>query len=366
MRTIGLIVNPVAGMGGSVGLKGTDGDMYARALSMGAEPVSPARTREFLSCITCRDEIRLLAAPGPMGADHAAAVGLDVEIIGTLAAQTTPEDTKAIAREMLDAGAELVVFAGGDGTARDIADAVDLRVPVIAVPAGVKIYSSVFAYDPRAAAELLDAFVDDADVSEEEVLDIDEQAFRAGRVDCRHYGFLLVPEVGRLLQAGKQSSSMTGSTAEAKQEIAAAVVEEMQPQTLYLLGPGTTIRAIADELGVAKTLLGVDAVADNQLVGRDLNEHSILELLGRYSQAVIIVTPLGGNGFIFGRGNKQFTPRVLRRVGRDNIVVVANRDKLLGFSSLHIDTGDPALDDTLAGYIDVMVGRNHHKLMRVR
>ena len=157
MRTIGLIVNPVAGMGGSVGLKGTDGDSYARALEMGAEPVSPARTREFLSHITCRDEIRLLVAPGPMGADYAEAVGLDFEIVGSLTAQPAAEDTRRIAREMLQAGAELIAFAGGDGTARDIADAVDLRLPVIAIPSGVKVYSSVFAYSPRAAAELLDA-----------------------------------------------------------------------------------------------------------------------------------------------------------------------------------------------------------------
>ena len=366
MRTVGLIVNPVAGMGGSVGLKGTDDDSYERALAMGAEPVSPARTREFLSHIRCRDEIRLLVAPGPMGADHAEAVGLDFDVVGELAARPTAEDTRKIAREMLQAGVELIVFAGGDGTARDIADAVDLRAPVIAIPSGVKVYSSVFAYSPRAAAELLDAFVAGAGVSEEEVLDIDEDAFRAGRVDSRHYGFLIVPEVGGLLQAGKESPGMTGSTEDAKREIAAAIVEEMQPQTLYLLGSGTTVRAIADELGVEKTLLGVDAIVDKQLVGSDLNERAILELLDRHAQAVIIVTPLGGNGFIFGRGNKQFTPRVLRRVGRDNIVVVANRDKLLQFSSLHVDTGDPELDERLAGFRDVTVGRGYRKVMRVQ
>jgi predicted polyphosphate/ATP-dependent NAD kinase len=366
VRTIGLIVNPVAGMGGSVGLKGTDGDSYARALAMGAEPVSPARTREFLSHIGCRDRIRLLVAPGPMGADCAETVGLEHEIVGELAAEPAAEDTRRIAREMLQAGAELIAFAGGDGTARDIADAVDLRVPVIAIPSGVKVYSSVFAYSPRAAAELLDAFVEGAGVSEEEVLDIDEDAFRAGRVDSRHYGFLIVPEVDRLLQAGKESPGMTGSTEEAKREIGAAIVEQMRPQTLYLLGSGTTIRAIADELGVDKTLLGVDAIVDKQLIGRDLNERSILELLDRYAQAVIIVTPLGGNGFIFGRGNTQFTPSVLRRVGRDNIVVVANREKLLKLSSLHVDTGDPELDEDLAGYMDVIVGRDYRKVMRVQ
>ncbi|MGD8477708.1 MAG: ATP-NAD kinase family protein [Burkholderiales bacterium] len=365
MRTIGLIVNPVAGMGGSVGLKGTDGEMYAKALAMGAEPVSPARVREFLSHVSCRDRIRLLVAPGPMGSDHAEAAGFRFETVGTLAAEPMREDTIAIAREMLDAGAELIVFAGGDGTARDIADAIGLRVPVIAIPSGVKVYSSVFAYNPRSAAELLDAFVEGAEVSEEEVLDIDEDAFRAGIVDSRHYGFLLVPEVGSLLQAGKELSGTTGSTAEAKQEIAAALVEEMKPQTLYLLGPGTTVRAIADELGIEKTLLGVDAVVDGQLVGSDLNEREILELLDRYAQAAIVVTPLGGNGFIFGRGNKQFSAKVLRRIGRDNIIIIGDRSKLMKLPSLHVDTGDPELDESLSGYMDVIVGRGHRKLMRV-
>jgi len=366
MRTIGLIVNPVAGMGGSVGLKGTDGEMYARALELGAEPVSPARTREFLSHVTHRDRFRWLVAPGAMGATCAEAAGLSCEVVGTLAGQPGPEDTRAIAGDLLDAGAELIVFAGGDGTARDMADAIGLRVPVIAIPAGVKVYSSVFAYNPRAAAELLDAFVDGAGVSEEEVLDVDEEAFRAGRLDSRHYGFLLVPEVGRLVQSGKEASGGSESVAQAKRDIAAAFVEAMQPQTLYLLGPGTTVGAIAAELDVGKTLLGVDAVIDRDLAGSDLNERAILALLDRHPRAVIVVTPLGGNGFIFGRGNKQFTPAVLRRVGIDNIVVIAYREKLLGFRSLHVDSGDPELDDALAGYIDVFAGRNYHKLMPVQ
>ncbi len=366
MRTIGLIVNPVAGMGGSVGLKGTDGDMYAKALELGATPVSPSRTREFLSHLHCIDDLRLLVAPGPMGEEHANAVGLSCDVIGTLSGEPGPQDTKRFAREMLRAGAELIAFAGGDGTARDLSDAIDLQVPVIAIPSGVKVYSSVFAYSPRAAAELLDAFVTGADVAEEEVLDIDEDAFREGRVESRHYGFMLVPEVGRLLQSGKHASAVTGSTAEEKQEIAAAVVEEMRPGVLYLLGSGTTIKVIADELGIDKTLLGIDAVIDRELAGSDLNEQSILALLERYDQARIVVTPLGGNGFIFGRGNKQFTPAVLRKVGRDKLIVVANRDKLLEFEALHVDTGDSQLDDELSGHIDVIVARGHKKVMRVR
>lgn len=365
MRKIGLIVNPVAGMGGSVGLKGTDGEMYQEALKMGAEPVSPARTAVFLTHISCRDSIRLLTAPGPMGAQYAEANGFEYEAIGSVSGQPAANDTRAIAREMIDAGIELIVFAGGDGTARDVADAIDTKVPVIGIPAGVKVYSGVFAYSARTAAELLDAFVEGAGVSEQEVLDIDEDAFRAGRVDSRHYGFLLVPEARQLVQAGKDASA-GGASPEVMQALAGAVIDEIKPDVLYLLGSGTTIRFIADNLGIEKTLLGVDAVIDGKLVGSDLNEQGLLALLDRYPSAVIVVTVLGGNGFIFGRGNKQFTPEVLKRVGLQNIVVVANREKLLQLSSLHVDTGDPDLDAALRGYIDVVVGQGHKKLMPVR
>lgn len=366
MRSIGLIVNPVAGMGGSVGLKGTDGGMHAKAIAMGAEPVSPSRTREFLAHVGCRDRIRLLVAPAEMGADYAEDTGMPFNVIGAIGDRPGAADTKAVAQAMLEAGVDLIAFAGGDGTARDMADAIGLQLPVIAIPSGVKVYSSVFAYSPLAAAELLDAFVAGADVGEEEVLDIDEDAYREGRVDAKHYGFLLVPEAERLLQGGKESSGVSGSTAAAKRDIAAVVVEDMLPDTLYLLGCGTTVRAVADELGIDKTLLGIDAVVDGKLVGSDLNEHAILELLDQYDRAVIVVTPLGGNGFIFGRGNKQLTPAILRRVGRDNIIIIANRDKLLTLPCLHVDTGDPQLDLELAGYLDVIVGRSHRKLMRVQ
>ena len=351
-------------MGGSVGLKGTDGDMYGKALAMGAEPVSPARTQEFLQHVQ-KDRIRLLAAPAGMGADHAQAAGISHQTIGMLDRAPSADDTRRIAATMLDAGVDLIAFAGGDGTARDIADAIGVQVPVVAIPSGVKVYSSVFAYSPRAAAELVAAFVEGAEVAEEEVLDIDEDAYREGRVDARHYGFLLVPVVDRLVQAGKESSGMSGSVADAKREIARVVVEQMDPDTLYLLGCGTTVRAVAEELGVDKALLGIDAVKDRQLLGSDLNASAILELLDEHEDCKIVVTPLGGNGFIFGRGNKQFTPDILRRVGRDNIMVIANRDKLLTLPCLHVDTGDVDLDAELSGYLDVIVGQNHRKLMRV-
>ena len=364
MKTVGLIVNPVAGMGGAVGLKGTDGDMYRQAQRLGAVPVSPSRTREFLSALSHAGDFRLLAAPGSMGAEHAEACGLSCEVIGRVSDPPTPQDTRATAKAMLEAGVDIIAFAGGDGTARDMVDAVGVRVPVVAIPSGVKIYSAAFAFSPRDAARLLDAWLDGAPVSEHEVLDIDEDAFRDGRVDARHYGFLLVPEIAALLQPGKESSA--GSSAESRRQLAEAVAETMQPGTLYLLGSGTTVRSIADVLGIDKTLLGVDAVVDGRLVAADVNEQGILRLLDVYTQAVIIVTPLGGNGFVFGRGNKQFSPAVLRRVGRDNIVLVGDRDKLLQLRELHVDTGDAALDDELSGYVDVIVAPGHTKLMKLR
>jgi predicted polyphosphate/ATP-dependent NAD kinase len=366
MKTLGLIVNPVAGMGGSVGLKGTDGGMYEKAVELGARPVSPSRVREFLDHLHASDELRWLAAPGPMGADYLLEAGADVVIVGQLDDRPGPRDTRRIAREMMDAGAELIVFAGGDGTARDMTDAIGASVPVVAIPAGVKIYSAVFAFSAKSAAGLVDAFLAGAEVGEEEVLDIDEAAFREGRVDSRHYGFLLVPEDEKFLQAGKDSSASGDMSAEVREELAFAVIDQMRDDALYLLGSGTTIRLVAEALDLPKTLLGIDAVRNRQPVGTDLNEASILALLDRYPDAYIVVTPLGGNGFIFGRGNKQFTPEVLRRVGVDRIIILASRSKLMGLSDLHVDTGDEKLDQLLCGYRDVIVGHGHTKLMRVR
>jgi predicted polyphosphate/ATP-dependent NAD kinase len=368
MKKVGLIVNPVAGMGGSVGLKGTDGKLYKRALELGADPVTPARTEAFLSRVERKDEIALLVAPGKMGADHVMDLDTPFKTVGQIPDETSAKDTKRIARKMVARGAELLVFVGGDGTARDVYDAIDSEVPVVAVPAGVKVYSSVFAVNPRAAAEMVDAFVEDGRVSvtEQEVLDIDEDAFREDRLESKHYGALLVPKEQRFLQHGKVASSRSPSVKESKEEIAAFVVEEMNPETLYLIGPGTTLKAVTDAIDLPKTLLGVDGVVDQKLVGEDLNEQQILKLFEHYPQRAIIVTPLGGNGFIFGRGNKQFTPNVIRQVGSDNIRVIATRQKLKSLDCLRVDTGDLAVDEMLCGWMTVTVGYRESRMMEVR
>jgi predicted polyphosphate/ATP-dependent NAD kinase len=370
-KTIGLIVNPVAGMGGSVGLKGTDDGMYKRALELRAEPVTPKRANDLLMHIEGKDAIKLLVAPGTMGERYIAGFDVPITVVGEIGAETSAEDTKRIAQEMVAGGADLLVFVGGDGTARDIYDAVGTRVPVVGVPAGVKVFSSVFAFSARAAAEMVDAFVAGSDVTEEEVLDIDEEAFRQDRLASRLYGYLLVPEVRVFLQPGKLASSVTESAAESKRDIAAFIVEEMDPEVLYLLGPGTTLRAITDALGLPKTLLGVDAVHAGALVGQDVNERDILSLFEQYELRKIIVTPIGGNGFIFGRGSKQFTPAVIRQVRADekhpkeNIIVAGTRHKLSGLDCLRVDTGDLKLDEELSGYIRVTVGYREGMMVKV-
>jgi len=365
-KVVGLIVNPVAGMGGSVGLKGTDGSTYKRALELGATPVTPQRTHQLFDHVSRRDEIRLLVAPGKMGEHYARGVGLPFSVVGEIGEETSASDTKRLAREMVDHGAELLIFVGGDGTARDICDAVGTKVPVVGVPAGVKVFSAAFALSARAAADMVDAFVGGVDVTEEEVLDIDEDAFRDDRLASKLYGYLLVPEVRKFLQPGKAASNVGRSATETKQAIATHIIEEMDPEILYLLGPGTTAKAITDQMGLSKTLLGVDAVLAGELVGEDVNEKGILDLFRRCSQRKIVVTPIGGNGFIFGRGSKQFTPEVIRQVGRENIIVVGTRDKVSQLDCLRVDTGDLALDEALSGYVEVTVDYREAMVMEVK
>jgi len=365
MKKIGLIVNPVAGMGGSVGLKGTDDGMHRKALALGAQPVTPKQTAVFLSAILKADQIIFLAAPGEMGADYLAESGLPCQVVGEIHAETSAEDTIRIAQQMAENGVNLLVFVGGDGTARDIHDAIGIRVPVVAVPSGVKVFSAVFAVSARGAAGIVDAFVDGTGLTEEEILDIDEEAYRDNHLEARLYGTLKVPDVRALIQHGKEASRATASNEEARMDITDTLAEKMVPDTLYLLGAGSTIKAVAGEMGHSKTLLGIDALFNNELVGMDLNEQDLLALLEKYPRRKIIVTPIGGNGFIFGRGTRQFTPAVLQQFGKENILVVATPDKISNLECLRVDTGDLETDQMLSGYISVIVGYRETRVMKV-
>ncbi len=347
VKTVGFIVNPVAGMGGAVGLKGTDGKaILDRAISMGAKPIAPARAESFLSELNpVKRGIQLVVGAGGMGENEAKNCGFTCTIIGARKKETNAEDTIMLARKIADAGVDLLVFCGGDGTARDILKAVNMNLPVLGVPTGVKMHSAVFAVTPRAAARIAIEFLwGELSLREAEVMDVNEKAFREGQLSAELYGYVLTPYEPHLIQENKMASPITESEVRNQAAIAIYVIENMNPDVVYIIGPGTTTRTIGDLLDAKKTLLGVDLFCNKKIVAPDVNEKQILEKIqGKTAQ--IIVTPIGGQGFIFGRGNQQISPEVIRRVGLDNIIVVATESKLRSLKSLRVDTGDPNLDD---------------------
>jgi len=366
LKKLGLIVNPIAGMGGAVGLKGTDGDVIEEAIKLGAEPVTPHRIDTFLSEIKEKINIYFYAAPGKMGESYIKKMNFDYEIVGEISIDTDSSDTKQIAKQMLELGIELLIFCGGDGTARDIYDAIDLQIPVIAIPAGVKMFSSVFAVSPTAASKLLESYMKGTDLIEKEVLDIDEVAYREDKMQSKLYGYLKVPKAQNLIQAGKKSSRTEKSINKIKNEIAHYIIDNIIEDCLYFLGPGTTVKNILKKLNLSYILLGIDAICNKELVAKDVNEKRILELLSEFKTAKIIVSPIGGQGFIFGRGSKQFTPEVLRKIGKENIMVVSTEEKLKDLDCLRVDTGDKDVDKMLKGFIKVIIGYNKRELIEIK
>jgi predicted polyphosphate/ATP-dependent NAD kinase len=362
-----LIVNPVAGLGGRVGLKGSDGaDIQRRALALGATPHASNRATQALERIIAVD-LEVVTYPGEMGEDAARACGLEPTVIGAIKpGETTPEDTINAARDLSRLGVDLLLFAGGDGTARDVYNAVGDKLPTLGIPAGVKIHSAVYATSPMSAGDLAAAYLEgrNSAVREAEVMDIDEEAYRNGRVSAKLYGYLLIPFERRLVQNVKTPSSPGEGVAMA--EIAAEVVGNMDDGWLYLIGPGTTTRAIADRLGLEKTLIGVDVVTKRKLVAADVNEARLLEIIeGR--KAKIVVTPIGGQGYILGRGNQQISPEIIRKVGMENIIVVSTLGKVhaLRGQPLRVDTGDRKVDRMFRGYIRVLTGYKEQIIYKV-
>jgi len=368
-RRLGLIVNPVAGLGGRVGLKGSDGAVIQRrAIELGAASESLARAVQALERLSpIRDGLTLVTYPSEMGQVAAKRSGLSPQVIGSIKPeQTTAADTKDAAQAMRQLGVDLLLFAGGDGTARDIADVIGDDVLVLGIPTGVKMHSAVFAVSPASAGELALETLKGRirRTRQAEVMDIDEDALRAGSVSPRLYGYLTIPYEQSLVQ-GVKAPSVAGDRV-AAEAIAAEILRQMKDERLYIVGPGTTTRAILRGLKLEKTLVGVDVVGKGRLVARDVNEAQLLDLLKGH-EATIIVTPVGGQGYLFGRGNQQLSPKVIEQVGRDNIIVVATPDKLDALSRrpLLVDTGDAETDRLLSGYVRVVCGRGDYRMIRV-
>ncbi len=358
---LGLVVNPIAGMGGRLAFKGSDDvALVAAARERGEAAVAPARATEALRRLTALGgDVEVLAYAGAMGEDEARSAQLVPTVLGSTSRVTTAQDTRTAAAAMAERGVDLLLFAGGDGTAVDVLQAIGDRIPVLGIPAGVKMHSAVFAVNPRSAGELAASLAQDGvrSVRPAEVMDVDEALLRAGSVSARLHGFLNVPDARQHLQSAKARS--LGSEAAAQDAIAHHLIDQVLRGGTWLIGPGTTTGVILARLGLEKTLLGVDVVRDGRCQIADADERSLLELL-KTQDAGIVVTPVGGQGFLFGRGNQQFSARVIEQVDRGRIVVVSTEAKIarLRGAPLRVDTGDPGLDASLAGYTRVVVGYN--------
>lgn len=367
---IGFIVNPIAGMGGRVGLKGTDGaDVVEEARRRGAKPQAAARAQAALQELAkSKGRYVLLTASGAMGASVAEADDWAAEIVYATPAVPGAIDTMALSQQFLRRGADLILFAGGDGTARDVFDVIGQTVPLLGIPAGVKMHSGVFGTSPPAAGRLAALFAErktSVKVQQAEILDIDEGALRANRVAPRLYGYALVPVERRLLQqakAGAFPDDDAAMTAAAK-----AIAREMEPDAVYVIGPGRSAKQVVTALGLNGTLLGVDLVRNRKLVGTDVTEQQIVAAM--QNQPVRIITGItGGQGFLFGRGNQQIAPAVIRNALPNGLVVIAGRQKLANLPEgrLLCDTGDPSLDANLAGYVRVRCGAGEWAMMRIK
>ena len=374
---LGLIVNPVAGIGGRVGLKGSDGEaIRQQAIALGAIPLASQRVHQALSNLSSvKDQFELFTVAGVMGEEVTADFAYECHLVMKLEAdQTEPADTHQAVKQMLEAKVDLLLFAGGDGTARDIYAALsELNVvdamPVIGIPAGCKIHSAVYAVSPVHAGELASAIISGkaARLIEADVMDIDEEAFRQGVVKARRYGGLWVPQDSDHMQSLKEGGIEHEELA--LQNIALTVVEQMEEDELYFIGSGSTPAAVMEELGLENTLLGVDLVINNELIDSDLTEQKILDYLKQYSDrsAHLVITVIGGQGIVLGRGNQQLSPEVLRTVGLNNIIYIATADKIrhLNGQPLRVDSGDETLNSELAGSVKVLTGYDEYLLYRI-
>ena len=368
-KKLGLIINPVAGMGGRVGLKGSDGALAGKAKSMGAIAIAQARARvAMLQFSTICPDAEVLTASGSMGARVAEDAGLETRVVSVVSkSQTSAADTEAAAREIISEGAALLLFVGGDGTARDIYNVVGRELPVLGVPSGVKMHSALFAASARAAGEVAARYLCATDrggqLADAEILDRVDLSSAGGSPEL--FGVVRTPRSGFLVPGAKNSRPSTEPMA-----LAAAVnrvASLLSDDRLTLIGPGSTMQSLMAKFRSPGSLLGIDATRNGKLLATDLNEADILELIAS-EPARIVLSVVGGQGFLFGRGNQQLSPTVLSQVGAENIVIVSSLEKLAGLpgNCLLVDTGDEKVDAELAGFLPVIVSEARTVMMPVK
>lgn len=371
----GFLVNPFAGIGGEAALKGSDGEQVrAEALAYAGQKLrAPQRAGRFLNALgDCLPGIRWVCGGGAMGENLLKEQGvISMQVIpvgGGGNCQTSAVDTKRVAAAFLAEGVDLVLFVGGDGTARDLLDAVGQAVPALGVPAGVKMQSGVFAIAPESAAQIVRAVMETElpTVSLRDVRDIDEAALREGRVRSCFYGQMRVPAEPTYLQHLKQGSCEDEGLV--LDEIAAHLTEVMQEEgRMMLVGPGRTLAHWVEGMGLPKTLVGFDAIRNGVCLQSDLTARDVLELQAEHPNLLLVISPTGSQGALIGRGNQQLTPEFLHKLPRGQWLVVASKRKLESFHHLPmiVDSNDVALDRALCGLYPVVTAYHHQVLYPV-
>jgi predicted polyphosphate/ATP-dependent NAD kinase len=302
-----------------------------------------------------------------MGEDIVKQIGFQVKVLGKInRGKTSSEDTINAARDILNLGIDFLLFAGGDGTARDIYTAVQDKLIVLGIPTGVKMHSAVYARNPQRAGDLVVLYLQGKtkDTNTAEVMDINEEDLRAGLVSAKLYGYLKIPRHRRYTQGLKARSEESERSSQIS--IANDVVENMHNDCLNIVGPGTTSAVLMEKLNLKNTLIGVDIVKNNEITKNDCNEKDILDIL-KGEKTKLVITPIGGQGYLFGRGNQQLSPEVITRVGKKNIIVLATMQKLNAIenNTFLVDTGDNTVNELLKGYIKVVTGFNERVVYKV-
>ena len=357
---VGLLVNPVAGLGGAAAFKGSDGH-WQEALAAGYKPTAPERARRFIELVG--DHVEWLTVPGAMGADYLPKAKV-VEGPPMELGKTTREDTRRCAVALSDAKVDLLCFLGGDGTASDVAAAVDSTVVCLGVPAGVKITSPVYTHDVAEAAWLVAQLRPGFETIQRDVTDLDEEAYRTGHVDIELKGSLKVP-LSPAIQMGKVATS----TETPLEPLVEQVLQEWDSDALTFVGAGSVCQAVKDQFWGKPTLLGVDAIQGSRIVAADLDDRRINDLvdgqLRKGGQVRIVLSTIGGQGMLLGRGTQMLRPDVLRKVGWENLKVIAPPEKLTGLKGLHIDTGDAEFDAAAPKHVRVVTGWNETRMVRL-
>lgn len=372
---IGFLVNPIAGMGGRVGLKGTDG-VYKKAKKMGAEEIAEKKAEEtieeFLKKYDSDEKIKWYTCTGSMGEKILKKNNVkNIEIIYKKDPQeTNSDDTKKACKEFLKKDVDLIFYCGGDGTTRDIYSVVEDKIPILGIPSGVKMHSGVFGINTKASAKILYEFIEgNLTVGEADIMDLDEDLYRKGEWKVKLYGIAKGIVEPTYVQVGK-ASFQSVSEDYIKDELAEHIEDEIKenPDYLYLFGSGGTINYISKKLDIKNTILGIDAIYENKNLGKDLNEKKILKLLDKYPKAKVILSPIGAQGFILGRGNLQLSPTIIEKIGLDNIIVISTPTKIKETPVLRVDTGDEKLDKKFEEkeYIMVVIGYRLSRVVKIQ